>query len=161
MCIPDARLEKVHAYLGCPNCGKSTTAPLGEAFKCGTCSRIGVISTPRFVTYKTLAIVYILLSQPPMCLLLIDHFYSFMFHPQCRITFNCEVSDDTGTYAFTTFTEDSERLFRMTAADLFRMKHTVSLFTSPKMMLGNQPATPNQTGILVSPFPKPLLPCHA
>ncbi|XP_056699127.1 replication protein A 70 kDa DNA-binding subunit B-like isoform X1 [Spinacia oleracea] len=92
VCIPDARLEKVHAYLGCPNCGKSTTAPLGEAFKCGTCSRIGVISTP-------------------------------------RITFNCEVSDDTGTYAFTTFTEDSERLFRMTAADLFRMKHTGDLQT--------------------------------
>ncbi|XP_021846563.2 replication protein A 70 kDa DNA-binding subunit B-like [Spinacia oleracea] len=89
VCISDARLEKVHAYLGCPNGGKTTTVPVGEAFNCLTCSRNGVISTP-------------------------------------RITFNCEVSDDTGTYAFTTFTEDSERLFRMAVADIFRMKHALS-----------------------------------
>ncbi|XP_056688026.1 replication protein A 70 kDa DNA-binding subunit B-like [Spinacia oleracea] len=92
VCIPDARIEKVHAYLGCPNCGKTTTVPVGEDFKCLTCSRNGVISTP-------------------------------------RITFNCEVSDDTGTYAFTPFTEDSERLFRMTVADIFRMKHDGDLKT--------------------------------
>ncbi|KAK9715198.1 hypothetical protein RND81_06G149100 [Saponaria officinalis] len=41
-----------------------------------------------------------------------------------RITFNCEVADGTGTLAITMFTEDSEKLFRMTAADIFRVKHS-------------------------------------
>ncbi|KAK9682417.1 hypothetical protein RND81_10G072600, partial [Saponaria officinalis] len=40
-----------------------------------------------------------------------------------RITFNCEVSDGTGTLAITMFTEDSEKLFRMTAPDIFQVKH--------------------------------------
>lgn len=43
------------------------------------------------------------------------------------MTFNCEVSDGTDTYAFT---EDSERLFGMTATDVFKMKHTVSYFNA-------------------------------
>ncbi|KAK9699851.1 hypothetical protein RND81_08G199400 [Saponaria officinalis] len=41
-----------------------------------------------------------------------------------RVTFNCDVSDGSESLAKTTFTEDSENLFRMTAADIFRMKHS-------------------------------------
>ncbi|XP_056685528.1 replication protein A 70 kDa DNA-binding subunit B-like [Spinacia oleracea] len=86
--VPEPKLEKVHAYLGCPNCGRTTYTPVGKAYTCLTCKKQGVISSP-------------------------------------RITFNCEVSDGTDKYALTSFTEDSEKLFGMTAADLFRMKHTV------------------------------------
>ncbi|KAL9232389.1 hypothetical protein vseg_007504 [Gypsophila vaccaria] len=41
-----------------------------------------------------------------------------------RVTFSCEVSDGTGQLSITTFTEDSEKLFRMQAADIFRVKHS-------------------------------------
>ncbi|KNA04295.1 hypothetical protein SOVF_200970, partial [Spinacia oleracea] len=41
-----------------------------------------------------------------------------------RITFTFVASDGTGTMECTSFTEDSEKLFKMTAADTFRMKHS-------------------------------------
>ncbi|KAK9665724.1 hypothetical protein RND81_14G131400 [Saponaria officinalis] len=41
-----------------------------------------------------------------------------------RITFNCDVTDGTGQLAITAFTEDSEKLFRQTAPDLFRLKNS-------------------------------------
>ncbi|XP_056685476.1 uncharacterized protein [Spinacia oleracea] len=41
-----------------------------------------------------------------------------------KITYNFVASDGTGTMECTSFTEDSEKLFRMTAADTFRMKHS-------------------------------------
>ncbi|KAK9698157.1 hypothetical protein RND81_08G085800 [Saponaria officinalis] len=41
-----------------------------------------------------------------------------------RVTFNCDVSDGSESLAITTFTEDSEKLFRMTAADIFRIEHS-------------------------------------
>ncbi|KNA23359.1 hypothetical protein SOVF_025450, partial [Spinacia oleracea] len=91
--VPEPKLEKVHAYLGCPNRGKTTYTPVGQAYKCLTCKRQGVISSP-------------------------------------RVTFNCEVFDATGTYALISITEDSEKIFGITAADLFRMKHTADARTS-------------------------------
>ncbi|KNA24355.1 hypothetical protein SOVF_016540, partial [Spinacia oleracea] len=41
-----------------------------------------------------------------------------------KITYNFVASDRTRTIECTSFTEDSEKLFRMTAADTFRMKHS-------------------------------------
>ncbi|XP_021773473.1 uncharacterized protein LOC110737417 [Chenopodium quinoa] len=39
-----------------------------------------------------------------------------------RITFKFEASDDTGTMAFTTFNDDTERLFRCSAAEIYAIK---------------------------------------
>uniref|UniRef100_A0A803MXM3 Replication factor A C-terminal domain-containing protein n=1 Tax=Chenopodium quinoa TaxID=63459 RepID=A0A803MXM3_CHEQI len=39
-----------------------------------------------------------------------------------RITFKFEARDDTGTMAFTTFNDDTERLFRKTAATIYAIK---------------------------------------
>ncbi|KAK9691643.1 hypothetical protein RND81_09G209600 [Saponaria officinalis] len=41
-----------------------------------------------------------------------------------RITFTCDVADGTGILTITTFTEDAEKLFRLSAPDLFRIKHS-------------------------------------
>ncbi|KAK9698677.1 hypothetical protein RND81_08G122800 [Saponaria officinalis] len=43
---------------------------------------------------------------------------------QVRITFTCDVADGTGILTITTFTEDAEKLFRLSAPDLFRIKHS-------------------------------------
>ncbi|KAK9756167.1 hypothetical protein RND81_01G078200 [Saponaria officinalis] len=42
-----------------------------------------------------------------------------------RVTFNCDLSDGTSALAITTFIEDSEKLFRMIAPDIFKMKHSL------------------------------------
>ncbi|KAK9748632.1 hypothetical protein RND81_02G070600 [Saponaria officinalis] len=41
-----------------------------------------------------------------------------------RISFNCDVADDTGNLPVTIFTKDAEKLFGMSAPDLFRIKNT-------------------------------------
>ncbi|XP_021766975.1 replication protein A 70 kDa DNA-binding subunit B-like [Chenopodium quinoa] len=41
-----------------------------------------------------------------------------------RITFKFEASDTTGTMAFTTFNDDTERLFRKTAAEIYAIKES-------------------------------------
>ncbi|KAK9748440.1 hypothetical protein RND81_02G057500 [Saponaria officinalis] len=41
-----------------------------------------------------------------------------------RITFTCDVADGTGILTITTFTEDAEKLFRLSTPDLFRIKHS-------------------------------------
>ncbi|KAK9665000.1 hypothetical protein RND81_14G083300 [Saponaria officinalis] len=41
-----------------------------------------------------------------------------------KITFNTDVSDGSGTLSITTFTVDAIKLFRMDAADIFKMKHS-------------------------------------
>ncbi|KAK9665185.1 hypothetical protein RND81_14G096100 [Saponaria officinalis] len=42
-----------------------------------------------------------------------------------RITFNCDISDGTGTLPMTTFTSTAEQLFKMSASDIYHMKHSV------------------------------------
>ncbi|XP_074271480.1 replication protein A 70 kDa DNA-binding subunit B-like [Silene latifolia] len=48
--------------------------------------------------------------------------------PDCtsvpKVTFTFEISDGTGSLLFTAFTTTNENLFRMSAADIFQMKHT-------------------------------------
>ncbi|KAK9691167.1 hypothetical protein RND81_09G180500, partial [Saponaria officinalis] len=41
-----------------------------------------------------------------------------------RVTFNCEVSDGTDKLSLTLFTSDCEKLLKMSAPDIFRIKHT-------------------------------------
>ncbi|KAK9671401.1 hypothetical protein RND81_12G027700 [Saponaria officinalis] len=41
-----------------------------------------------------------------------------------RITFTCDVADGTGIFKITTFTEDAEKLFRLSAPELFQIKHS-------------------------------------
>ncbi|KAK9690055.1 hypothetical protein RND81_09G101300 [Saponaria officinalis] len=41
-----------------------------------------------------------------------------------KITFNCDISDGTGTLPMTTFTSTTEQLFKMTASDIYHMKHS-------------------------------------
>ncbi|KAK9755754.1 hypothetical protein RND81_01G047900 [Saponaria officinalis] len=41
-----------------------------------------------------------------------------------RISFNCNVADDTGYLPVTIFTADAEKIFGMSAPDLFRIKNT-------------------------------------
>uniref|UniRef100_A0A803KWU8 Replication factor A C-terminal domain-containing protein n=1 Tax=Chenopodium quinoa TaxID=63459 RepID=A0A803KWU8_CHEQI len=43
-----------------------------------------------------------------------------------RISFKFEASDTTGTMAFTTFNDDTERLFRKTAAEIYAIKESVN-----------------------------------
>ncbi|KAK9698416.1 hypothetical protein RND81_08G102800 [Saponaria officinalis] len=43
-----------------------------------------------------------------------------------RITFSCDISDGTGTLPMTTFTSTAEQLFKMSASDIYHMKHSVS-----------------------------------
>ncbi|XP_074267748.1 replication protein A 70 kDa DNA-binding subunit E-like [Silene latifolia] len=40
-----------------------------------------------------------------------------------KITFNCDISDGTGTLPMTAFSSTTEKLFKMSAADIFHMKH--------------------------------------
>ncbi|KAK9664380.1 hypothetical protein RND81_14G037500 [Saponaria officinalis] len=44
-----------------------------------------------------------------------------------KITFNSNFSDGSGTLSMTAFTVDAVKLFRMEAADIFKMKHSVSM----------------------------------
>ncbi|XP_056698729.1 replication protein A 70 kDa DNA-binding subunit D-like [Spinacia oleracea] len=85
--VPEPDFDRVHAYIGCCNCGTRTEVPVGKAYTCTACSHKGSVASP-------------------------------------RITFNCNISDGTGELSVTAFTADVERLFRMPAADLFRIKHT-------------------------------------
>ncbi|XP_074283809.1 replication protein A 70 kDa DNA-binding subunit D-like [Silene latifolia] len=58
-----------------------------------------------------------------------------------RITFNCEVSDGTGTLPITVFTADAEKIFQALAEDIFRMKHSENLtrFEAMKSKLQTTP----------------------
>ncbi|KAK9714422.1 hypothetical protein RND81_06G093000, partial [Saponaria officinalis] len=85
--IPNAAMDKVHAYLGCSNCGRSADVPAGHTYTCTNCSAKNCVSSP-------------------------------------RVTFNCEVSDGTGKLSLTLFTSDCEKLIKMSAPDIFRIKHT-------------------------------------
>ncbi|KAK9714397.1 hypothetical protein RND81_06G091300 [Saponaria officinalis] len=95
--IPDANIDKVNTYLGCSNCGKRTDVPVGKAYACTTCLKDCAVFLPQ--------------EKPVMC--------------TSRVTFNCEVSDGTGTLAITMFTQDCGKMFRMTAPDIFRVKHSL------------------------------------
>ncbi|KAK9665106.1 hypothetical protein RND81_14G090700 [Saponaria officinalis] len=48
--------------------------------------------------------------------------------PDCtttpKITFSCDISDGTGTLPMTTFTSTAEQLFKMSASDIYHMKHS-------------------------------------
>ncbi|KAK9748789.1 hypothetical protein RND81_02G081100 [Saponaria officinalis] len=48
--------------------------------------------------------------------------------PDCtttpKITFSCDISDGTGTLLMTTFTSTAEQLFKMSASDIYHMKHS-------------------------------------
>ncbi|KAK9690359.1 hypothetical protein RND81_09G122300 [Saponaria officinalis] len=41
-----------------------------------------------------------------------------------KITFNCDISDGTGTLPMTAFTSTAEQLFKMSASDIYHMKHS-------------------------------------
>ncbi|XP_074315583.1 replication protein A 70 kDa DNA-binding subunit B-like [Silene latifolia] len=85
--IPAAELHKVHAYIGCSKCAKTSSMPPGRPYTCNNCSAPDCTSVP-------------------------------------KITFNCEISDGTGTLRMTAFTQTAERLLKMPAADIFHMKHS-------------------------------------
>ncbi|KAK9750512.1 hypothetical protein RND81_02G202000 [Saponaria officinalis] len=48
--------------------------------------------------------------------------------PDCtttpKITFSCDISDGTGTLPMTIFTSTAEQLFKMSASDIYHMKHS-------------------------------------
>jgi hypothetical protein len=44
----------------------------------------------------------------------------------CRVTFACQLTDETGSLAVTAYTEDAEKLLQAPAEDIFHMKHDVS-----------------------------------
>ncbi|XP_074271459.1 replication protein A 70 kDa DNA-binding subunit B-like [Silene latifolia] len=85
--IPAAELHKVHAYIGCSKCAKTSSMPPGRPYTCNNCSAPDCTSVP-------------------------------------KITFNCEILDGTGTLPMTVFTQTAERLFKMSAANIFHMKHS-------------------------------------
>lgn len=66
-------------------------------------------------------------------------------HKECicteRTTFKFEASDGTGTMAFTTFNDDTERLFRKTAAEIYAIKEADDhdAFKAIQNMLSNTP----------------------
>ncbi|KAK9666372.1 hypothetical protein RND81_14G180400 [Saponaria officinalis] len=41
-----------------------------------------------------------------------------------KITFNCDISDGTGTLPMTAFSSTAEHLFKMSASDIYHMKHS-------------------------------------
>ncbi|XP_074301024.1 uncharacterized protein LOC141632370 [Silene latifolia] len=60
-----------------------------------------------------------------------------------RITFNCEVSDGTEQLEITSFTDDTVKLFRMLAPDIFHMRHSGDhlAFESTQALLQDEPFT--------------------
>ncbi|KAK9749018.1 hypothetical protein RND81_02G096700 [Saponaria officinalis] len=80
-------MDKMHAYLGCSNCGRSADIPTGHTYTCTNCSTKDCVSSP-------------------------------------RVTFNCEVSDGTGRLSLTFFTSDCDKLLKMSAPDIFKIKHS-------------------------------------
>uniref|UniRef100_A0A803M837 Replication factor A C-terminal domain-containing protein n=1 Tax=Chenopodium quinoa TaxID=63459 RepID=A0A803M837_CHEQI len=63
-----------------------------------------------------------------------------------RATFKFEASDDTGTMAFTTFNNDTERLFRKTAAEIYAIKEARSSEKNvQEETFAETPESPQQT----------------
>ncbi|XP_074287412.1 uncharacterized protein LOC141612511 [Silene latifolia] len=60
-----------------------------------------------------------------------------------RVTLNCQVTDGTGNLAITAFTTNAEKILRMQAPDIFRMKHTEdnATFESIRNLLKTSPIT--------------------
>ncbi|KAK9667764.1 hypothetical protein RND81_13G009900 [Saponaria officinalis] len=85
--IPNVAMDKVHAYLGYSNCGRSADVPAGHTYTCTNCSAKDCVSSP-------------------------------------RVTFNCEASDGTGKLSLTFFTTDCEKLLKMSAPEIFKIKHS-------------------------------------
>ncbi|KAK9733537.1 hypothetical protein RND81_04G073800 [Saponaria officinalis] len=85
--IPNAAMDKQHAYLGCSNYRRSADVPAEHTYTCTNYSAKNCVSSP-------------------------------------RVTFSCEVSNGTGMLSLTFFTSDYEKLLKMSAPDIFRIKHT-------------------------------------
>uniref|UniRef100_A0A803NDD2 Replication factor A C-terminal domain-containing protein n=1 Tax=Chenopodium quinoa TaxID=63459 RepID=A0A803NDD2_CHEQI len=88
--IPNAELNKIHAYAGCHECSKRTNLPVGSRYRCTVCRKTDTVSAH-------------------------------------KVTFKFEAMDDTGAMSFTTFNDDTEKLFRMSAAEISSMKNTISI----------------------------------
>ncbi|KNA05758.1 hypothetical protein SOVF_187450, partial [Spinacia oleracea] len=48
--VPELDFDRVHAYIGCCNCGRRTDVPVGKAYTCTNCSHKGSMSCPRVTT---------------------------------------------------------------------------------------------------------------
>ncbi|XP_021865870.1 uncharacterized protein [Spinacia oleracea] len=48
--VPELDFDRVHAYIGCCNCGRRTDVPVGKAYTCTNCSQKGSMACPRVTT---------------------------------------------------------------------------------------------------------------